>query len=277
MIALLAFAGNSILCRLALAEQTIDATSFTLIRLFSGALVLTILLALTKPSDERGSQSDDSHGSWGAAFALFLYAAAFSFAYLELDTGMGALILFSSVQITMIVTGLFKGNHLGMLEWTGFTIAMAGFIYLVAPGANSPSILGSLLMMVSGIAWGMYSIIGASSTDALTDTGANFRRGAILSLTILPILLFNTAYSIEGAVYAVISGAITSGVGYAIWYKVLPSLRPQVAAVSQLSVPVIATIGGWILLNETLTLPFAMASGIILSGIGLVIFARNTR
>ncbi|TRY32100.1 DMT family transporter [Aliiglaciecola sp. M165] len=273
--ALVAFAGNSLICRLALAEQTIDATSFTVLRVISGAAMLSTLVLFSRLKTRRALSKSTPQGSWAGAIALFLYATAFSYAYIELNTGMGALILFSSVQITMILVSIVKGNRLSSLEWLGFIIAMSGFVYLVLPGINAPSILGSVLMILSGVAWGIYSLVGAKSTDALADTSANFRRASVLSLILLPVLVINASFSIEGAFYAALSGAVTSGLGYAIWYRVLPQLRANVAAVSQLSVPVLATLGGWIVLSETLSLSFMIASGVIISGIAMVIFARS--
>ncbi|MEP4890125.1 MAG: DMT family transporter [Aliiglaciecola sp.] len=270
-IALLAFAGNSILCRLALADSSIDATSFTLIRLMSGAVMLCFILLL-----KGNIKQLKTKGSWPASLALFIYAAGFSYAYIELDTGVGALILFACVQITMLIISWYYGARLTLIESLGVFVAFAGFIYLVSPGVNSPSILGVTLMACAGIAWGCYSIIGSRSATPLIDTSSNFLRASLICLLLVPMLFIDTnQLEVMGVVYALASGMLTSGVGYAIWYKVLPHIRSSVAAVLQLSVPAIAAIGGLLLLDELLTLKMLMSSGAILGGIGLVIYGKQ--
>ncbi|WP_322786221.1 DMT family transporter [Aliiglaciecola lipolytica] len=271
-IALLAFAGNSILCRLALAESSIDATSFTLLRLWSGAIMLLFVLSFN------GNLSQlKSAGSWRAAIALFVYAAGFSYAYIDLDTGMGALILFACVQITMLAISWLKGERFNRIESLGVLIAFAGFMYLVSPGANSPSVLGVILMASAGIGWGVYSIIGAGSTTPLIDTGSNFIRAALISALLIPVLFIDSnRIETAGILYGVMSGTLTSALGYTIWYKVLPNLRASVAAVLQLSVPAIAAIGGLLLLGELLSIRMMFASIAILGGIGLVIYAKQS-
>jgi drug/metabolite transporter (DMT)-like permease len=239
-LALIAFAANAVLCRLALGEQSIDAAGFTIIRLTSAVVVLGLILAF------RGSASAiEHHGSWRAAFMLFLYAASFSFAYLTLTTGSGALVLFGSVQLTMILVSLHRGDRLGWLEWTGVVLAFGGFVWLVLPGVAAPSAAGFALMTVAGIAWGAYTLLGRGSTKPLSDTSANFLRTLPFLALLLPVLLWRRQLTTEGVSLAMSSGAIASGVGYAIWYRALAGLNSTSTAVVQLSVPVIAAAGAW--------------------------------
>lgn len=270
-LALLAFAANSILCRLALANELIDPASFTILRLASGALTLTILISLRSgPKIFREKKA----GNLVSALALFVYAAGFSFAYVWLDTGTGALILFASVQLSMITISLFYGHKFRFQEWAGMLIALTGFIYLVLPGVSAPSLSGALLMTLAGIAWGVYSVKGKLSTDALLDTSGNFLR--TLPLLLLLISLVDPgSWQWQGGFYALLSGVIASGLGYAIWYSVLPKLSASIAAVSQLSVPVVAAIGGLILVNENPDSRLIIASIIILGGIALVTFTKS--
>lgn len=268
-LALIAFAANSVLCRLALGGGTIDASSFTIIRLLSGAVVL---LAITRIYRNKTGWS--AKGSWSASLMLFLYAITFSFAYITLDTGTGALILFGSVQITMILISLFSGNRLHLSEWIGVFIAFLGFVYLVFPGVTAPSVIGLLLMSVAGIAWGIYTLKGRGSDDPLLDTTSNFLR-SVPFVIVLAITAINTAqYSIEGILLAVLSGGIASGIGYTIWYSALGGLSATQAAVVQLSVPVIAALGGVVFVSETLTQRLAVSALMILGGILLVVLGR---
>lgn len=271
LLVLMAFAANSILCRLALAGELIDPASFTLVRLISAALTLYILVLIrtgTKPVGVLES------GSWFSAIALFIYAGGFSVAYQWLDAGTGALILFASVQFSMVALNLIAGQTFKPLEWFGMAIALAGFVYLVLPGVTAPPALGAALMSIAGIAWGVYSIKGKGSKNATHDTMANFIRTLPLAVCLLPFVSL-TQLDMAGLLYAIASGAIASGLGYALWYKVLPSLEPSIAAVSQLSVPVIATLGGVILLGETLDYRLTLSSLVILGGIGLVIHSQR--
>ncbi len=270
-LALLAFAANSILCRLALANELIDPASFTILRLASGALTLTILICLRSgPKIFREKKA----GNLVSALALFVYAAGFSFAYVWLDTGTGALILFASVQLSMITISLFYGHKFRFQEWAGMLIALTGFIYLVLPGVSAPSLSGALLMTLAGIAWGVYSVKGKLSTDALLDTSGNFLRTLPLLLLLIP-LVDPGNWQWQGGFYALLSGVIASGLGYAIWYSVLPKLSASIAAVSQLCVPVVAAIGGLILVNEYPDSRLIIASIIILGGIALVTFTKS--
>lgn len=268
LLALIAFAANSVLCRLALGENSIDASSFTIIRLLSGAIVL---IAILKISNKTGSPSK---GSWVSGAMLFLYAITFSFAYITLDTGTGALILFGSVQITMILLSLISGNRLHISEWAGLSIAFTGFVYLVLPGVSSPSVVGFTLMTVAGIAWGIYTLKGRGSDNPLADTAYNFLRTVPLVIILAIITVHNLHYTLEGVLLAILSGAIASGIGYMIWYIALGDLSATQAAVVQLAVPVIAALGGVIFVSEPLTLRLILSGFIILGGILLVVLGR---
>lgn len=275
--ALIAFAANSVLCRLALGSETIDASSFTGIRLISGAFTLFIILSI------KGSNSEaSSKGSWTAGFVLFLYAITFSYAYLSVDTGTGALILFGSVQITMIMLSLISGTRLHLIEWSGVIIAFTGFIYLVLPDITTPSVNGFILMTVSGMAWGIYTLKGRSSKNPLMDTTYNFLRTIPFVALLAIFTMQNMNYSSEGIILALISGAITSGVGYTIWYIALGGLTSTQAAVLQLSVPVIAALGGVLFVSEEITMRLIISAAIVLSGILMVVlgkyhFAKNVK
>jgi drug/metabolite transporter (DMT)-like permease len=267
--ALIAFAANSVLCRLALGERTIDASSFTVIRLLSGAMVLLAIISI------KSNKTDSfTKGSWSASSMLFLYAITFSFAYITLDTGTGALILFGSVQITMIVLSIISGERLHITEWAGVTIAFIGFVYLILPGVTTPSAIGFLLMIVAGIAWGIYTLKGRSSDEPLMDTAYNFLRTLPLVIILAIITVKNSHYSYQGVLLAVLSGGITSGIGYAIWYVALGGLSATQAAVVQLLVPVIAAFGGVIFVSETVTLRLIVSATMILGGILMVVLGR---
>ncbi len=265
-LAMLAFAANSILCRLALKSTAIDAASFTTIRLFSGALLLWLL---TLP------RHGDSRGNWPSALALFAYAAGFSFAYLSVTAATGALLLFGAVQVTMLGYGIFAGESLRRLQWAGLTIAFAGLVGLLLPGLAAPPLNGSLLMLGAGAAWGIYSIRGKAAADASTVTAGNFLRTLPFALLLSLLMLPHQSLDRLGVGYAIASGAAASGAGYAIWYSALPHLRAASAASVQLSVPVIAAIGGVILLGEQPTPRLYFASAAILGGIALVIMGRR--
>jgi drug/metabolite transporter (DMT)-like permease len=263
-LAMTAFAANSILCRLALKATQIDPSSFTLVRLASGALTLWILVRFRSGDSARA-------GNWRSALCLFAYAGAFSYAYVTLDAGTGALLLFGAVQATMILVGLLRGERLTTLQTTGLVLALAGLVSLLLPGVTAPSWIGAILMVSAGIAWGAYSLLGRGNTRPTATTAGNFIRGAglavVLSLVTLPWLHFD----LRGAGYAVLSGAIASGLGYALWYTALPGLKATQAATVQLSVPVIAAAGGILILGEHLTLRLALCSIAILGGIAMVL------
>lgn len=267
--ALIAFAANSVLGRLALGEKTIDASGFTVIRLLSGAIVL---LAILKISNNKSTSP--TKGSWSASLMLFIYAVAFSFAYVTLDTGTGALILFGSVQITMILLSLISGNRLHITEWGGVSLAFIGFVYLMLPGVTTPSIMGFVLMTIAGIAWGIYTLKGRASANPLMDTTYNFLR-TIPLIIILTIVTFHDIHlSADGILLAVLSGGIASGIGYTIWYIALGGLSITKAAVVQLLVPVIAALGGVIFVSEPITFRLTISATMVLGGILMVVLGR---
>jgi len=269
VLALLAFAGNSLLCRAALRHGGIDAASFTTIRILSGAIVLYLLVRL------RGLRGEvpTGHGSWLSALALFAYAAGFSFAYVRLPTATGALLLFGAVQATMIGHGLWRGEHLGVAQKTGALIAFAGLVGLLLPGLSAPPLGSACLMLAAGAAWGVYSVRGQSAGDPLRVTAGNFLRAIPLSVGLSVCLLGTVSADSVGVIAALASGALASGLGYAIWYTVLPSLRSTSAAVVQLGAPVLAGIGGIAWLGEPATIRFVLPALAVLGGIALVTVA----
>ncbi len=269
-LALVAFAANSVLCRLALGTKAIDAPSFTIIRLLSGVIVLLILIKI-----KNNELSSNSKGSWYSGIMLFLYAITFSFAYITLDTGTGALILFGSVQITMIALSLFSGNRLHFTEWLGVIIAFTGFIYLILPGVTAPSTTGFLLMTVAGVAWGIYTINGKGSKNPLRDTTFNFLRTIPFIIIMLLVVLKDVNYTSKGILMAIISGGVTSGIGYTIWYMALKGLTSTQAAVVQLLVPAIAAFGGVIFVFEKITFRLTISSTMILGGILIVVMGKK--
>ncbi len=282
LLALVAFAANSVFCRMALGQKSIDAASFTSIRLVSGSFVLLLLVLTSRKRKNSGKKM--SSGSWVSGFMLFLYAACFSYAYITLDTGVGALILFASVQITMIAHGFLRGRKLNLLEWSGVLLAFGGFVYLVSPGISAPSREGLVLMTLSGFGWGMYSVRGMRSANPLEDTTFNFLRSNLFLMVLITLLfglsmiqpgVLEIELSEKGVLLAVVSGAITSGLGYTIWYMALKGLSNVQASVVQLSVPVIAALGGILLLSERLSLRLVLSSVVILSGILLVILGKS--
>lgn len=268
LLVLLAFAGNSILCRLALRATTIDPATFTSVRLLSGALVLWVLVG-TFRRNVRGQ------GNWGSALALLAYAAALSYAYIYLPTGLGALLLFAAVQVTMIGHALTHGERLQIVQWLGFGLAIAGLVGLLLPGLTAPPLIGSVLMLASGVAWGVYSLRGKGAGDPTRVTAGNFMRAVPIALLLSLLTLGQMQWDATGVLYAVISGGITSGLGYSLWYMVLPHLRSTTAASLQLSVPVIASLGGVLFVGEALTLRLVLAAIAILGGIALVIRGRR--
>ncbi len=267
-LAMAAFAGNSLLCRAALRYSGIDAASFTTIRLASGAATLWLVVSLAR-------RSQAGRGSWGSAIALLAYAAGFSYAYLDLTAATGALLLFGAVQATMVGYGLAKGERLRRAQAAGLALAVAGLAGLLLPGLSAPPLTGALMMIGAGVAWGIYSLRGKGAGDPTRVTAGNFIRAVPLALG-LSLLTLNSA-SVDGAgvAYAVASGALTSGLGYALWYSVLPALKSTHAATVQLSVPVIAALGGVALLAEPLSLRLAVASAAVLGGIALVVVEKQ--
>lgn len=290
MIALIAFAANSLLCRIALADGAIDAWNFTVIRLLSAATCLGLIMAMqarflkrnalkSKRSSLKQTGNTDKtvlkdKGDWFSSLCLVIYALCFSVAYQALDTGTGALILFAAVQLTMIGWGIYHKEPLTRLQWTALLIALIGFVYLILPSASTPSLSAAFIMAISGSAWGIYSIRGKTCVSPLRTTGFNFLR----SLVAVPILvLLGMSYlndiSMTGDILSVASGAIASGIGYSIWYMAIPLLKTTQSAVVQLCVPVLAALLGMIFLSEKLTLDFIIASVVILGAV--LVFILN--
>jgi drug/metabolite transporter (DMT)-like permease len=282
LLALVAFAGNSVLCRLALQGNEIDAASFTIIRLLSGALVLWVLLFLQhgRPLPFRLLSIRQPLMAWLAPLVLFVYAAFFSFAYVLLNTGVGALFLFGAVQITMISIAIYKGKHLLLQEWCGVILAFGGLVYLIYPSLDPSSTVsdislwGAGMMLLSGIAWGLYSLQGSQSKDPLNDTANNFLKTIPFVLILFVAFVFEVPkVSSTGLWLALASGMITSGLGYAVWYSALKGLTDIQAAVVQLFVPVLAAVGGLVFASEIITLHITIAGLMVISGILWVTFA----
>jgi drug/metabolite transporter (DMT)-like permease len=272
-VTMIAFAGNSVLCRMALKHTTIDAATFTSIRLVSGAFVLWLIVRFAR-AGRTGA------GNWWSALALFVYAAGFSLAYVSLSAATGALLLFGSVQATMIGRGIWQGERLARLQWLGLVLALAGLVGLMLPGLAAPPLLGAALMVLAGAAWGVYSLRGKGAGDPTLVTAGNFWRAAVLALVLSAVMQASTvlyaSWDAEGLAYAVASGAVTSGLGYALWYSVLPALKATQAATIQLSVPVLAALGGVALLGEVMNEQFVLASVATLGGIALVIWGKRS-
>ncbi|MEX1667110.1 DMT family transporter [Zhongshania arctica] len=264
---MVAFAANSLLCREALSAGHIGAASFTFVRITSGAAILSLLLLVKFPRYQLG-------GSWLSAAALFVYAAAFSFSYISLSAGTGALLLFGAVQTTMIVYGLWAGERLTIYQMVGAVAAGGGIVWLMLPGIESPPLLGAILMLLSGVSWGAYSLLGRGTADPTAATAGNFMR-AVPFAVILVVVLGNAQVTWVGAAYAFASGALASGMGYALWYAVLPALAATTAATIQLSVPVIAAFGGVLLLGEAVTPRFGLASIAVLGGVLLFVASKQ--
>jgi drug/metabolite transporter (DMT)-like permease len=267
-VAMTAFAANSLLCRLALGDRSIDAASFTGLRLASGALVLWLLLfrrtGLLRPRPNPR-----------AAVLLFIYAAAFSFAYLRLDAGVGALILFGAVQLSMVVAGLLAGEPSPPLTWLGLTLSLGGLVYLVSPGLTAPPLTAAALMALAGTAWGFYSLSGRGAGDPLKATAGNFIGAVPLALLLCLPFLGALQASSRGILLAIASGALASGLGYVIWFAALRGLSASAAASVQLSVPLLAACGGVLWLGEAFTGRLALASILILGGIALVLRSKG--
>ncbi|HEY8995855.1 MAG TPA: DMT family transporter [Lacunisphaera sp.] len=269
--AMLAFAANSVFCRLALGHAAIDAGSFTLVRLTAGAAMLGLICVGRRKSGRALFHLDAT-----SAVALFVYAAGFSFAYRELTAGTGALLLFGAVQTTMIGTGLWRGDRPGLTEWLGLLLALGGLGWLVSPGLTAPPPVAAGLMVLAGIAWGVYSLRGRKQGDPLQTTAANFLWSVPLSLVLFATMPGESHFSPTGMVWGILSGAVASGVGYAIWYSVLPQLTATRAATLQLTAPVLAGLGGVIFLAETISARLVLASLLVLGGVALAILGRRS-
>ncbi|NOI01973.1 DMT family transporter [Vibrio kanaloae] len=294
-ITLVAFAANSVLCRWALVDQTIDPLSFSIVRMLSGALTLLILLTLSSDAKRKQVKASDSNTSiytkvrtqfdLTAILTLLVYMFGFSFAYLTLGAGLGALVLFVAVQFTMIAAHLLAGNRMSSLEWVGCLLSVMGLIYLLMPteSTGSSDLISIILMALAGVGWGIYTLAGKKSTNALQSTTANFSFGSLVILALLSLLAFipsvteQISITKQGLIYAVLSGAVASGVGYSLWYYVVKKLNTVVASIAQLSVPVIATLGGVLLLSEPVTMQFVISSTVILLGISLVLVAPKLK
>lgn len=265
---MLAFAGNSLLCRAALTDTTIDAASFTAIRVVSGAVALAVMVLARQRSRVIG-------GSWPSALVLFGYAAGFSFAYIGLSAATGALLLFGAVQCTMIGYGLARGERLNALQAFGVLVAAAGLVGLLLPGLSAPPALAAALMLAAGVCWGVYSLRGRGAGDALGETAGNFLRASLLSLLLVAAWVHQADIDPAGVGYAMASGVLASAMGYAIWYTVLPVITATTAATVQLTVPAIAAIGGVVVLAEPVSLRLVLASIAILGGVALYIFSKH--
>jgi drug/metabolite transporter (DMT)-like permease len=268
--AMLAFAGNSLLCRLALDRSGTDPASFTALRLAAGALVLWVLVRVRSPDVSPA-------GDWPSAIALFVYAAGFSWAYTGLTAGNGALLLFGAVQATMLLAGLRAGARWTLMQSVGLALALAGLVGLLLPGLSAPPPFPAALMLAAGIAWGIYSLRGRGVADATAATAGNFIRAVPLGLAGCALALPCLAVDALGLACALVSGALTSGLGYAVWYTALRGLSPQAAGSCQLSVPVITAIAGVILLGESISLRLLLGSVAVLAGIALTLPWRLRR
>ncbi|HWP20559.1 MAG TPA: DMT family transporter [Burkholderiaceae bacterium] len=270
-LAMLAFAGNSLLCRMALKHTNIDPATFTSVRLAAGVVVLWLAACW-----RRRDGAARPPGDWRSAFALFVYAAAFSYAYVGLTAATGALVLFGAVQMTMMGTGLLRGERLQPLQWAGFALAVGGLVYLLLPGIAAPSPLHAALMVAAGVAWGVYSLRGKGATDPVTLTAGNFLR-ALAPALLLSVWMWRSASAdATGLAYAVASGALASGAGYVVWYTVLPRLRSTQAATVQLSVPVIAAVAAVFLLGEAPGWRLVVASVAVLGGVALALRTQRS-
>lgn len=269
-VAMLAFSANSLLCRMALRHTGIDSASFTTTRLVAGAVVLALIVRCRGPGPGPA-------GSWMSAWALFVYAAAFSYAYVSLPASTGALLLFGAVQATMIGHGLWQGERLSATQQLGLVVALVGLVALLWPGLAAPPAAGSALMIGAGVAWGVYSLRGVGASDPLRATAGNFLRTVPLALLLSALTIHRATFDATGLAFAAASGALASGIGYAIWYTALRQLRSTSAATVQLSVPVIAAVGGVLWLGEPLTARLMFASAAVLGGVAAVLGVRSAR
>jgi drug/metabolite transporter (DMT)-like permease len=267
LVTLVAFAANSRLCRMALGDNHIDPVSFTTVRIASGALILIPLARFTTES----ATDSKRQGSWGSGLALFFYAGALSLAYISLDTGMGALILFGSVQATMIGAGIVSGEQPRAIQWIGIVTALGGLAYVVWPGMSAPDLKGAILMLLSGIAWGAYSLRGKGVSAPIATTAGNFVRAVPMAVCGSIIAFATIHYENIGIVLALVSGTITSALGYVLWYRVLRNLSTTQAAIVQLLVPVIAAFGGVAFLTEQVTTRLIISSVLILGGVAVTV------
>jgi drug/metabolite transporter (DMT)-like permease len=269
LLTLFAFAANSLLCRAALQRAAIDASTFSTIRLVAGAAMLLLV------TGSRSRQAAVRDGSWMSAAVLFFYAVPFSFAYTQLNTGTGALIMFGCVQLTMMLAALWSGQKPHLLQWGGFCVALAGLVYLVLPGLTSPPLGGAALMAIAGVCWGVYSWRGRAIASPVTQTASNFVRAVPFTLAVSAIAFRQAHAEPKGVLLAVASGSLTSGLGYVAWYKALIGLSGFTAAIVQLAVPVLAAAGGVIVLGEPVSLRLILSALMVLGGIALALAARQ--
>lgn len=269
-IALIAFAANSIICRLALVDQHIDPASFTTIRLTAGAITLWLLVRI------RYERSDFA-GNWISGLALFIYAAGFSFAYVSMSAATGALLLFGTVQMIMLAYALKKGHRLQLLQKVGVAISTLGLIALLWPSVETPPVIGAFFMVISGVAWAIYTIIGTNSISPILNTAGSFYRAAFFALLLIPVLIMHSHLDALGVIYSIVSGSLTSAIAYAIWYSVLPSLGSTKSATLQLLVPLITTVGGILLLDEYLSAQIIASAFLILVGLWLVVSEKYSK
>ncbi|MGB9475623.1 MAG: DMT family transporter [Candidatus Udaeobacter sp.] len=282
---MIAFASNSLLCRVALTKGNIDPATFTFFRILSGTVALWLLMQIRKrttanrtaSASVKGRHSSRRDGTWRSALALFVYAAAFSFAYVALSAGTGALLLFGAVQATMILWGIHKGERLSMIQIIGFIVAVTGLLVLVFPGLSAPPLVGSILMLGSGVAWGIYSLRGKEERNATSVTAGNFIRAVPFATALVIFFAPRAHVDLAGIAYAMVSGAVTSGLSYVVWYKALPGLKAASAATVQLSVPILAATGGILLLGEPITPRYLLASVAVLGGIALVVAIPHSK
>ena len=271
--AMVAFAANSVLNRLALVETSIDPMTFTFVRIASGALMLCAILIVRNKAEKLSIG-----GSFDGAGTLLLYALFFSVAYINLGAGLGALVLFASVQLTMMGAALLEGEAPGPMEAIGIVLAFCSFVYLIYPDLSTPDALSVMSMIIAGVCWGFYSLIGRDSDEPIADTAGNFVRATPMAAILLVFgLLTDKLGTVDtnGLIYAILSGALASGVGYAIWYAALPALARTTAGVVQLTVPAIAAFGGILFLGEALTLHFMIATALIFAGVIIATLAKR--
>lgn len=269
-LALIAFASNSLLCRIALGGGAIDAATFSTIRLVTGAAALSLLAAWTSTRESRSA-----FGSWASAAALFVYAIPFSIAYTSLTAGTGALLLFGAVQLTMLLAAVGSGTRPHPLQWAGLTLAAGGLVYLLLPGLSAPSLSGALMMIAAGVAWGIYSLRGRGSRDPLRETTSNFVRSVPMALAVTLVAWPWFHAEPRGVALAAVSGAVTSGLGYVLWYVALRGLTTFRAAVVQLPTPILTAAGGVVLLGESISIRLVVATVLVIGGIAMALVARE--
>ncbi len=277
--ALIAFAANSVFNRLALGSNAIDASSYVSIRLLSGAATLWLLNSLSKSQFNIVQRPFLTHlkPRFLPAFYLFAYGITFSFAYRSLNSGMGAFILFGTVQTTMLSMAVLKGERPHISEWLGLVVALGGLVYLVFPGLSAPDPLGAVLMVIAGIAWAFYTLRGRGIKDPLETTALNFICTVPMVIVVLVFMMSKMHFSTEGVVYACLSGAVTSGMGYAIWYTALRGLTTTQAALLQLLVPILAALGGVVFLSENITMRLVGAGALIILGVALALLGKRVK